>query len=108
VIVVVGQSEIARQVDFDAMALADGDRWQNVEELVQNLRGRLGHASRKSLTHKVSAGCREGAAGSGFGDGSQNTDGERDAEDAQVVIVDLIAQPRVADLVETFELVEAN
>src|ERR1700737_1760868 len=90
------------------MALADCDRWQNVEELVQNLRGRLSHASRKSLTHDVCAGCREGAARSGFGDGSQNTDGERDAEDAQVVVVHLIAQPGVADLVETFELVEVD
>src|SRR5258708_11885152 len=108
VVVVIGQSEIARKVDFDSMALADRDRRKNVEELVQNLRGRLGHASRKSLTHAVGAGCRDGVAGSGFRDGSQNTDGERDAEDAQVVVVDLIAQPRVADLVEAFELVEAD
>ena len=94
VIVVVGQREIARQIDFDAMALADRDRRQNVEKLVENLRGRLSHALRKSLTHEVGAGRGEGAAGSGFGDGSESADGERNAEDAQVVVVDLIAQAR--------------
>src|SRR5260370_14552405 len=90
------------------MALADSDCRQNFKEFDQKLRGRLGHASRKSLTHEVGAGCRKCAASPGFRDGSEDTDGERDAEDAQVVIVDLIAQPRVADLVEAFELVEAG
>ena len=40
-IVVVGQSEVAREVDFDAVALADRYRGHDVQELVEDLRRRL-------------------------------------------------------------------
>ena len=56
VIGVVGQREIARQIDLDAVALADRDRRQNVQEFVENLRGGLSRALRKSLAHEVGAG----------------------------------------------------
>ena len=47
-------------------------------------------------------------AGSAFSDRAEGADGERCAEDAQIVVVDLVAQPGVADLVEALELVEAD
>ena len=40
--------------------------------------------------------------------GSESPDGQRHPKDAEVVVVDLIAQPGVADLVEPLELIEAN
>ena len=45
---------------------------------------------------------------SGFGDGADRADGERSAEDAQVVVVDLVAETGVADLVESLKTVEAR
>ena len=72
-IVVVRQREIARQVDFDAMALADRDRRQNVEELVQNLRGRLENdpASRRLLSDLGRGAIGEGQRTLGVTGGSQ-------------------------------------
>ena len=43
-----------------------------------------------------------------FGDGSESADRERDSEDAEIVVVDLIPQPRIADLIEPLELIEAD
>jgi hypothetical protein len=67
------------------------------------LRGAL----RESLAHKVRTGCVERACCSTFGDRSQSTDGERHSENAEIVVVHLIAQACIANLVETLELIEA-
>ena len=47
-------------------------------------------------------------AGSAFGDGSESADRERNTEDAEIVVIDLVPQAGVADLVEPLELVEAD
>ena len=108
VVVVVGQREIAREIDFDAVAFPDGDRGHDVEELVEDLRGRLRGALRKSLAHEVAAVGIERASGASFAHGAESPDGKRDPEDAEIVVVDLIAQSGVADLVEPLELIEAD
>ena len=48
------------------------------------------------------------AAGSRFGDGADSADGERNAKQSQVVVVDLVAQTGVPDLVESLEMVETR
>ena len=94
VVVVIGQRKIAREINFDAVPLADRDGRQNVQEFVENLRGGLRRALRESLAHEVAPGCGECAACSCFGHGSESTDGERNAEDAEVVVVHLVAKSR--------------
>src|SRR5271157_2494275 len=108
VVVVVGQGEIAGKVDLDAVTFANGDRGRNVQKSVQDLCGGLRHASGKSLTHQVAAGRCERAAGSRFANRTDCANGERDAEDAEIVVVDLIAEAGVADLIEPLKPVEAD
>src|SRR6516165_7335724 len=108
VVEVVGQCEIAREIDFDSVAFADGHRWHDVQELLEDLCGRLRCASRESLTHQVRAGRGEGACGPGLRDGPEATNGQRYPKDAEIVVIDLIPQPGVADLVEPLELIEAD
>ncbi len=105
---VIGQREIAREIDFDAVAFADGHRGHDVEEFVEDLRGGLRGALRESLAHEIGTGCVERACRSSFGDRSDRSDGERHTEDAEIVVVDLVPQAGVADLVEPLELVEAD
>src|SRR5260370_817192 len=77
-------------------------------ELLEDLRRRLRGALRESLAHKVGAGRVEGTSGPHLRDGSEGTDGQRHPKDAEVMVVDLIPQPGVADLVEALELIEVD
>jgi len=52
---VVGQREVARQIDFDPVPLADGDGRKHIQEFVENLGRGLRHALRESLAHEVGA-----------------------------------------------------
>src|SRR5439155_17213996 len=70
VIRVVGQREVARQIDFDPVPLADGDGRKNVEKTVEDLRRGLRGALRKSLAHEISAGRGQSTGGSAFGHSS--------------------------------------
>src|SRR5580704_15257274 len=108
VVVVVRQCEIARKIDLHTVSLPDGHRGHDVQELVEDLRRGLSGALRKSLPHQVGTGCVKGACYSAFRDGSYRSDRQRDTEDPQVVVIDLVPQARVADLVEALELVEAD
>ena len=62
-IVVVGQSQVTREVDLDAVALADRYRRHDVQEFVEDLRGGLGGALGKPLSHEVGAGRGQGTGG---------------------------------------------
>jgi len=70
VIRVVGQREVARQIDLDPVPLADGDGRKHVQELVEDLGGGLCGALGKSLPHKVGSGGRESPRGSALRDGA--------------------------------------
>src|SRR5271155_3476930 len=85
VVVVIGQREIAREIDLDSVAFADGHRGHNVEELVEDLRRRLGGACSESLAHQVRTGSVESPACSGLGNGSESANGQRYSEDAKIV-----------------------
>jgi hypothetical protein len=90
------------------MAFADGDGWQQVEEPIEDLFRRTSCALPEALAQAISSGLRQHPSGPRFGHGAESADGERSAEDAQVVVVDLVAQASIARLVEAFELVEAD
>src|ERR1700752_1935083 len=77
VVEVIGQYEVAREIDFDSVAFADGQRGHDVQELLEDLCGRLRGALRESLAHEVGAGCGERACGPGLRDGSEGTNGKR-------------------------------
>src|SRR5207245_9227939 len=70
VVDVIGQREIAREIDFDSVAFPDGHRGHDVEKLLEDLRRRLRGALRESLAHKVGAGRVEGTSGPRLRDGS--------------------------------------
>src|SRR5271155_147160 len=53
---VIGQREIAREINFDSVAFADGHRGHDVQELVEDLRRGLRGALRESLAREVRAG----------------------------------------------------
>src|SRR5260370_2078328 len=108
VIRVIGKREVARKIDLDAVPLADGHRRKNVEKAIEDLRGRLRGTLRESLAHEIPSGCREGARGSTFGNGPDRSNRERGTEDAEVMVVDLVAEASVADLVESLKMVEAG
>src|SRR5205807_1255440 len=92
----------------DPVPLADGHRRKNVEKAVEDLRGGLRGALREPLAHEIAAGRREGARRSAFGHGPDRSNRERGAEDAEVMVVDLVAEAGVADLVEPLKVVEAG
>src|SRR5258708_40077387 len=88
------------------MAFADGDGGQDIQKLVEDLRGGLRGTHGKAFAQAVSSGLGKHAAGSRFGYGAERADGERSAENPCVVIVDLVAKPGVAGLIESLELVK--
>src|SRR5258708_7627143 len=90
------------------MAFADGDGGQDIQKLVEDLRGGLRGTHGKAFAQAVSSGLGKHAPGTRFGNGAERSDGERSAENPCVVVVDLVAEPGVAGLVETFELIEAR
>jgi len=108
VVEVIGQGEVAREIDFHAVTFADGHSWHDVQELVEDFCRGLRGTLRESLAHEVATAGGESAARSAFRDGSQATDRQRDPEDAEVVVVDLVPQSRIADLVEPLEPVETD
>src|SRR6202790_5819700 len=107
-IVVVGQREVAREIDFDSVAFPDGHRGHDVEELVENLSRRLRSALSESLAHNVGTRRGQGARCSALRNGSQCADGQGDSENTEIVIVHLIAKASIAGLVKSFDLVEAQ
>ena len=105
---VIGKREVARKIDLDAVPLTDGHRGKNVEKAIEDLRGGLRGTLREPLAHEIPSGRREGARRSAFGHGPDRSNRERGAEDAEVMVVDLVAKASVADLVESLKMVEAG
>src|SRR5262249_45106701 len=105
---VVGQREVARQIDFDPVPLADGDGRKDIQKFVEDLRRGLRGALRESLTHEVATGSGQRAGGSRPSHGADSPESEGGAEDAEVMVVDLVAEAGVADLIETLEAVETG
>src|SRR5579862_3261814 len=90
------------------MSFVNCDRGKNVEEAVENLRCGLGRAGGKALAHRVCARAGQGAARPGLRYGAEGTDCQRRTEDAQVMVVLLIAEAGIPYLIETLKLVEVD
>ena len=69
-IAVIGQREVARKIDFDAVPLADGHRRQDIQKTVENLRRGLRRAAGETLSHKVGTGRGQRSRRTGFGNGT--------------------------------------
>src|SRR5260370_37367570 len=91
------------------MAFPNRDGRRYLHEAVKNAGRGLRDAGRSSVGERLRAAGGDGAAAlrdlAGSGNHSQ---GDRGAEDFQVVVVDLVFQPFFADLVEAVELVEID
>jgi len=91
VVGVIGQREIAREIDFDPVAFADGHRGHDVQELVDDLCRRLRGALRESLAQEVATGRVECACCAAFAYCSKRPDCKRHSKDAEVVVVNLVS-----------------
>src|SRR5665213_2768071 len=107
VILVSWQEHVLRKVDLHAMPLPDGDGGRDLDELVENRSSRLRHARRCTVRKRLRARATEVRSTLAdlrcTGDDAKRN---RRSEDLQVMVVDLIFQPLLADLVESVELVE--
>src|ERR1700682_6144305 len=100
------QLEVVREVDLDAMALANGDRGQAVQKPVENVRAGLGQVARGALSigvergDVIAPGAHRGVAMRKPGNGPHR---ERGPEDLRVVAVHLIAQAGLSYLIEAMK-----
>jgi hypothetical protein len=109
VVVVSRNQHVLREVHLHPMPLANGDRGGYLEKLVENGSRRTGDAAGGSGGESLRAAGRDGSASlldfSGPGNQAKR---DRRSEYLQVVVVDLVFQGRLADLIETGELVEVD
>jgi len=103
------KQHILREVDLDPVPLANGDRGRDLHEAVKNGHRRLGNACASASRERLGAAGRDGAAAlldlARAGDKTQR---DRCAKDLEIVIIDLVLCPFLADLVETVKLVEVH
>src|ERR1039458_8486975 len=103
------QQHVLREINLHAVSLPDGDCGRDLNEPVENRRGRLRHAGCFSVRKGLWAGATEiRSTLADLGGTGNHAECNRRSEDLQVVIVDLVLQSLLADLVEAVELVEVN
>ena len=89
------------------MALPNRDRWRYLHETVEDAGRGLRGAGRNSVGERLRAARGNGAAAlRDLARAGDYTQGNRCAEDFQIVLVDFVLQPFLSDLVETVKLVE--
>src|ERR1700733_15824256 len=93
-----GQLEVIREVDLDAVTLANRDGRQDVEEAIENPRTGLRDVRRRALAVRIERGRIQSSGALRLGEAGDRADREGHAEDLGVVMVDLILEPEVADL----------
>src|SRR5258708_2980336 len=97
--------EVVRQIDLDAVAFPDGDVGQAIQVSIHRLRGRLGgrftHAARDD--HGAPAASTEPGGSDELRQPRDETDGGGRAERRAVMLIDLIAEPGVAEPVQAHE-----
>src|SRR4051812_42352708 len=104
-----GQLEIAGQIDLDAMAFANRDRRRTIQETVHHLQRGLACAVRGTASddHRPVALARTEAGGTErLRQPSDQTDGGRGPERGPVVLIYLIAESRIANLVQARQSIQ--
>ena len=82
------------------MSFADCDRGHNVEKFVENLCRGLSCTLPKSLLETVGPRLAQDSSGASLRHGSKRANRKRGAEDAEIVVVDLIPEAGITYLVE--------
>src|ERR1700694_5788955 len=90
------------------MSFANCDCGHDVEKFVENLCRRLSCALPKSLPETVGPRLAQDSSGASLRHCPKCANRERGAEDAEIVVVDLIPQAGIAYLVEPLELIQAD
>src|SRR6266478_6825722 len=90
------------------MSFANCDRGHDVEKFVENLCRGLSCALPKSLPETVGSRLAQDPSGANLRHGSECANRQRGAEDAEIVLVDLIPQAGITYLVEPLELIQAD
>ena len=88
------QVEVVGEIDLDPIALADRDRRQHVQVPIEHAAGRGREARARGLPVRVAEAVGiDAAARAVLREAGQRADGERRAEDLQVVAIDLSLRP---------------
>ena len=102
------QVEIVGEIHLDAVPLANRDRRQDVQVAIEHAAGRGGETGPDALAERLA---EQGGVDAGLcaelGQARERADGERRAEDLQVVAVDAVLEAGLADLIEALEAIEA-
>ena len=108
---VIRDEKVLREINLHAVAFSNGYRGEQVQEPVQNVRGRL----REARGHALAVGIRwsqrqteTARIGPCLSQSSDCTDCYGRSENLQVVMVDLILEAGLTDLVQALELIEIN
>jgi hypothetical protein len=108
---VIRDQQVFGEIDLHAMALANGDGGEQVQEPAQNVRGRLREAGSHALAVGICRGLRQSQTAGVATDLGQTTDCSHCdgyTEDLQVMMVDLIFQSGLADLVQAMKLIQID
>ena len=89
---VIRDREITGELNLDAVAFADRDGRQNIQEFVQDALRGLAETFANTLLDALGPGLREDCAGTRFRNAADCADSKRSTEDFQVMVVDLIAE----------------
>src|SRR5712691_9563772 len=110
--VVVGQKQVAGEIDLHARAFPNSDGGQKVQESVEDLFSGCSETGAKSFTNAIRAVGFERAAGSELCRAAEDAKRQRSAEDSCVMVVDSVLEGGCALLVEApdqgMELVKAD
>ena len=108
---VIRDEKVLREINLHAVAFSNGYRGEQVQEPVQNVRGRL----REARGHALAVGIRwsqrqteTARIGPGLSQSSDCADCYGRSKNLQVVMVDLILEAGLTDLVQALKLIEIN
>jgi len=93
------QPKVLHQVDLDSVSLANRYGGRDVEKTIKNLSG---------TASKLGSSAIKGFFELSLRNSSEETEGDRNPKDLEVVVVDLVLKASVTELVEALELVEVN
>ena len=105
-----GKLQVARHVHLHPVSLANRDGWQTIQEPAHDLKAclRRGVRAAGDDDRPVTRSIRKASSANPLRQAADKTHRSGSSERGPVVVVDLVAQARVADLIEAQELIEAQ
>src|SRR6266850_2785011 len=102
------QKQVLRQINFDAVSFTNSEGGQHIQVAVENTQRRLGKTGGHALFISIQARAVRSGPAVAFAQARDGADGERYAEDLQVVMIHLITQAGFPDLIQALELIKID